>query len=199
MSTPGYPSYSSENSDASTFGDSSSSDSKTRLYHPYQDLNVPFHNLYHLPTSPEFLFQEEALRQRRSWGENIQYYVGSGYLGGAIIGAGKGSIEGLQAAEPGETLKLRVNRVLNASGHAGRKLGNSLGIVGLIFAGLESGIIAMRDNDDSISSVIAGLGTGALYRAASGPRSAAVAGAIGGLAAGAAVAGKHILKRYVPI
>lgn len=50
-----------------------------------------------------------------------------------------------------------------------------------------------------MNSVVAGLGTGALFKAASGPRSAAVAGAIGGLMVGAAVAGKQLVKRYVPI
>ncbi|KAL6345509.1 hypothetical protein AAG906_017232 [Vitis piasezkii] len=137
---------------------STDSNRKTRVYHPYQDLQVPIQNLYNLPTSPEYLFDEESLHQRRSWSENLQYYTGSGYLSGAIIGGAKGSIEGIRAAEAGDTLKLRVNRVLNSGGQTGR-------------------------------SVFAGLGTGALYRAAAGPRSAVIAGAIGGLAAGAAVAG----------
>ncbi|XP_057961517.1 mitochondrial import inner membrane translocase subunit TIM23-1 [Malania oleifera] len=180
-------------------GSSSSSDEKTRLYHPYQDLQIPVKNLYNLPTSPEYLFHEEAAVQRRSWGENLQFYTGSGYLSGAIVGAVKGSVDGLKAAETGDTLKLRINRVLNTGGHTGRRFGNSLGIVGLIFAGLESGIIHMRGSDDVLNSVMAGLGTGALYRAAAGPRSAAIAGAIGGLAAGAAVASKQAIKRYVPL
>ncbi|KAM7511826.1 hypothetical protein LguiB_010701 [Lonicera macranthoides] len=181
--------------------DSSSSEKKpaTRQYHPYQDLQVPIHNLYNLPTSPEYLFHEEANVQRRSWSENLQYYTGSGYLAGAIAGGLKGSVEGIKAAEAGDTLKLRINRVLNSGGHTGRRFGNSLGVLGLIFAGIESGIIHWRGNDDILNSVAAGLGTGALYRAASGPRSAAIAGAIGGLAAGAAVAGKQVMKRYVPI
>ncbi|XP_042503970.1 mitochondrial import inner membrane translocase subunit TIM23-1-like [Macadamia integrifolia] len=181
---------------ASHTGDS---ERKTRLYHPYQDLHVPIQNLYNLPTSPEFLFDEEAAVQRRSWGENLQYYTGSGYLSGAIVGAAKGSIEGIKAAEPGDTMKLRINRVLNSGGQTGRRYGNSLGVVGLIFAGLESGFIHIRDTDDVLNSVLAGLGTGALYKAASGPRSAAVAGALGGMVAGFAVAGKQAFKRYVPI
>ncbi|KAK9167982.1 hypothetical protein Syun_000122 [Stephania yunnanensis] len=182
--------------------DSSSSASpnqKYRQYHPYQDLNVPIHNLYNLPTSPEFLFHEESIAQRRSWGENLVYYTGSAYVTGAILGAAKGTVDGLRAAEPGDSIKLRVNRVLNSGGQTGRRFGNSLGIVGLIFAGLESGVTYVRDSDDFLNSVLAGLGTGAFYKAAAGPRSAAVAGAIGGLAAGAAVAGKQAVKRYVPI
>ena len=169
-------------------------DHKYRKYHPYQDLyNVPAQNLYNLPTSPEFLFQEESLNQRRSWSENLQYYTGTGYLTGAILGGSKGSIEGIRAAEPGETLKLRVNRVLNSGGHMGRRFGNNLGVLGLMFAGIESGLIHWRDTDDLVNTVLAGLSTGAIYRAAKGPRSAAIAGAIGG------IAGKQAVKRYVPI
>ncbi|KAL6335198.1 hypothetical protein AAG906_029426 [Vitis piasezkii] len=100
---------------------------------------------------------------------------------------------------PGDTVKLRINRILNASGHAGRKFGNRAGVIGLMYAGLESGIVAVRDTDDVVNSVVAGLGTGALYRAAAGVRSAAVAGAIGGVVVGAAVTAKQVLKRYVPI
>ncbi|RWR84507.1 mitochondrial import inner membrane translocase subunit TIM23-2-like protein [Cinnamomum micranthum f. kanehirae] len=172
---------------------------RRRLYNPYHDLQIPIQNLYQLPTSPEFLFQEESVAQRRSWGENLTYYTGCGYLSGAIAGAGKGFVDGVRSSEPGDTLKLRVNRVLNASGHTGRRLGNRLGVIGLLYAGLESGIVEIRGSDDIVNSVVAGLGTGALFKAASGPRSAAVAGAIGGLMVGAAVAGKQLVKRYVPI
>ncbi|XAR49915.1 hypothetical protein NMG60_11004098 [Bertholletia excelsa] len=132
-------------------------------------------------------------------GENLTYYTGIGYLSGAAAGAGKGLVDGVIASEPGDTAKLRVNRVLNASGQAARSFGNRAGVIGLMFAGLESGIVAVRDTDDMVNSVLAGLGTGALYKAASGPRSAAVAGAIGGAVAGLAVAAKQLLKRHIPI
>lgn len=170
-----------------------------RQYHPYQQFDVPIQSLYNLPTSPEFLFHEESLNSRRSWGENLQYYTGSGYLSGAVLGAIKGSVEGLRQAEPSDSLKLRVNRVLNSGGQVGRRFGNSLGVLGLIFAGMESGLIYLRDSDDLLNTVAAGLGTGAIYRAAGGLRSAAIAGAIGGITAAAAVAGKQAVKRYVPI
>jgi len=60
-------------------------------------------------------------------------------------------------------------------------------------------MIHARGTNDFVNSAVAGLRTGALYRAAAGPRSAAIAGAIGGIAAAAAVGGKQVLKRYVPI
>lgn len=180
--------------------DSAATDgSGRRLYNPYQDLNIPYKNLYDLPTSPEFLFQEEALVQRRSWGENLTYYTGIGYLSGAVAGAALGLREAAQGAEPGDTAKIRANRVLNSSGAAGRRLGNRFGVIGLLYAGMESGMVAARDGqDDWINSVVAGLGTGALFKAANGPRSAAVAGAVGGVLAGAALAAKQAAKRYAP-
>lgn len=179
--------------------DESNNREGVRLYNPYQDLKVPIQTLYKLPTSPEFLFQEESRVQRRSWGENLTYYTGIGYLAGATAGATRGFVGGVKAYETGDSLKLKINRILNASGHNGRQLGNRAGVIGLMYAGLESGMVAVRDTDDVINSVVAGLGTGALYKAAAGPRSAAVAGAIGGVLVGLAVTGKQALKRYIPI
>ncbi|KAL4281707.1 hypothetical protein GQ457_03G040160 [Hibiscus cannabinus] len=176
-------------------------DPSSGLYNPYQDLNlqVPITNLYKLPTSPEFLFAEESIHQRRSWGENLTFYTGSAYLGGSVSGAGVGLFSALRNFEQGDTLKLKINRILNGAGHTGRSWGNKIGVVGLVYAGMESGLVAVTDRDDIWTSVAAGLTTGAVCRAARGVRSAAVAGAFGGLAAGAVVAGKHALKRYVPI
>uniref|UniRef100_A0A3Q7JWH5 Mitochondrial import inner membrane translocase subunit TIM23 n=1 Tax=Solanum lycopersicum TaxID=4081 RepID=A0A3Q7JWH5_SOLLC len=145
-------------------GDNDGDGQNRRFYNPYQDLQVPIQKLYKLPTSPEFLFKEESLAQRRSWGENLTFYTGIGYLSGSVVGAGKGFIQGVKASEPGDTLKLRINRILNGSGHNGRKFGNRFGVIGLMYAGLESGMVAIRDTDDVINSVVAGLGTGAFYR-----------------------------------
>lgn len=185
--------------DHHTSGSDHEPDPNARLYNPYADLNLPSHTLYKLPTSPEFLFPDEALRQRRSWGENLTFYTGTAYLGGSVTGAGIGLFSAFKTMEPGDTLKLKVNRVLNSSGHSGRSWGNRIGVIGLIYAGMESGMVALTDRDDVWSSVAAGLGTGAVCRAARGVRSAAVAGALGGLAAGAVVAAKQVAKRYVPI
>ncbi|KAM0934640.1 hypothetical protein DsansV1_C31g0218411 [Dioscorea sansibarensis] len=170
-----------------------------KLYNPYHDLQIPRQVMYNLPTSPEILFEEESIRQHRSWGENLTYCTGVGYLAGAIAGGSIGLRDGLRSVEQGDSLKLQINRVLNSSGQTGRRIGNKLGVVGLLYAGMESGLVALRDRDDWMNSVAAGLGTGTLFRAASGPRSAAVAGAIGGLMVGAAVAVKQVFKRYAPI
>jgi mitochondrial import inner membrane translocase subunit TIM23 len=69
-----------------------------------------------------------------------------------------------------------------------------------MYAGMESAMVAVRDRDDWINSVAAGLGTGAIFRAANGPRSAVVAvtGALGGVLAGGATACKQLARRYGP-
>ncbi|KAB1218397.1 Mitochondrial import inner membrane translocase subunit TIM23-1 [Morella rubra] len=172
-----------------------------RLYDPYQGLQVPIpaRNIYQLPTSPQYLFDEEARRSRRGWSDNITFLTGCGYLAGAVGGGAYGLVSGVRSFEQGDTTKLRVNRVLNSSGHTGRAWGNRLGVIGLIYAGMESGIVSIRDTDDVWNSVAAGLGTGAVYRAARGVRSAAVAGAIGGVLVGVAVTAKQVIKRHVLI
>ncbi|VVA91662.1 unnamed protein product [Arabis nemorensis] len=182
-------------------GSDPESDKNHRLYNPYQNHELPIsaQYLYKLPTSPEFLFTEESLKQRRSWGENLTFYTGTGYLGGSVAGATAGVFKGIKSFEYGDTFKLKINRILNSSGQTGRAWGNRIGIVGLIYAGIESGVVSYTDRDDVWTSVISGLGTGAVFRAARGVRSAAVAGALGGMAAGAVVAGKHVFKRYVHI
>jgi hypothetical protein len=94
----------------------------------------------------------------------------------------------------------RGNHVLNACGSNGRRLGNRLGVIRLMYAGMESAMVAVRDRDDWINSVAAGLGTGAVFRAANGPRSAmvAVTGALGGVLTGGATACKQLTRRYGP-
>eukprot|EP00850_Spirogloea_muscicola_P022994 SM000322S12511 [mRNA] locus=s322:21338:22615:- [translate_table: standard] len=179
-------------------------DGPRRLYNPYADLYgsmdpKSLQNAYALPSAPEFVFHEEAAVQRRNWSDNLTYYTGSGYLLGATGGGLRGALEGVRSREEGDTLKLRVNRVLNASGHRGRVAGNTLGVLGLLYAGMESATGHFRGTDDYANSFIAGLGTGALYKAAAGPRTAAIAGAVGGVAAAALTASRHLAKRYVPL
>ncbi|CAI5525224.1 unnamed protein product [Closterium sp. Naga37s-1] len=172
------------------------------LYNPYADLypNLDarsIQGIYRLPDAPEFLFTEEAAVQRRSFGDNLTFFTGCGYLGGALFGGIRGTAEGFRSWEAGDSAKLRANRVLNAAGSRGRSAGNALGIVGLLYSGIEGAAYHYRGGvDDPWNAVVAGLGTGALYKAAAGPRTAAIAGAVGGIAAAALTASRHVVKRY---
>jgi import inner membrane translocase subunit TIM23 len=173
----------------------------SRMYSPYAGLAGQFdpsisRALMELPDAPEFVFSEEALVHRRTWSENLTYVTGVAYLAGALAGGAYGATQGLRQPLPpgaGESNKLRVNRVLNAGGKAGRTLGNSAGVAGLLFSSLDSFAGHMRETHDSWNTIIAGAGTGALYKAPAGPRAAAGwggAGAllgVGGVVANAAV------------
>ncbi|KAL1308385.1 hypothetical protein HN51_050331 [Arachis hypogaea] len=182
---------------ANSLNNNDKSSQNTRFYHPYQDFNVP--RLYNLPTSPENLFPELENRTNRCWDENLVFYTGMAYLTGAVGGGVTGTLEGLRAAEKGDSFKIGVNRVLNSGGQSARRIGNSLGMVGLIFSTTESAMHYFTDKDDMVNNTIAGLATGILYKAAVGPRSAAIAGVFGGIVAAAIVAGKQTLRRYGPI
>ncbi|XP_010327341.1 mitochondrial import inner membrane translocase subunit TIM23-1-like [Solanum lycopersicum] len=127
-------------------------------------------------------------------GENLTYYTGISYLSGAIFSVGKGFIEGVKASKPCDTMKLKINRILNVSGYTGRKFGNRASVIELLYAGVGSGMVAIRDTYDVINSVVAGLGTSMFYRETSGLRSTAVAGVIGVVVVGLGVTGKQAIK-----
>ena len=180
-----------------------------RLYNPYEGLHASLDpkvlGSIRLPTAPEHLFSEEATRHKRSWGENLSYYTGLGYLGGTVAGGVYGGIESSRSKAPQASLdtttKLRLNRLINATMHRGRMFGNTFGILGLFYAGFESFVQSKLDHTvpDDVSSVLAGVATGAAYRMAAGPKSVAVGSAMGGAAALLLVLTKKAMKSGSPM
>ncbi|DBB16264.1 hypothetical protein WJX82_009729 [Trebouxia sp. C0006] len=174
------------------------------FYNPYEGLSAAIDNraargVYKLPQQPEFLFSEEATVHRRGWGENLTYYTGTGYLSGALLGGSQGLVAATKVRpEIGpDTARLKVNRLLNMTGTRGRTAGNALGVLGLLFAGMESGLGYLNDGSvpDAAATVAAGFGTGSLFRSSRGPRAAAVAGAVGALAASGLVLARETLSK----
>lgn len=165
--------------------------SNERLYDPYDGLSSAIGTKKHaftLPERVEFVFEEEAAVRRRGWTENLQFYTGLGYIGGASTGVVAGAYKflGNFSEISKEPLKLKTNRLLNSAGALARPLGNSCGILGLFFAGSESYLANQLDNrvPDSVVSMLAGALSGAVYRSPRGPRQAAVAAGLGLIAGG---------------
>ncbi|CAN0881458.1 Mitochondrial import inner membrane translocase subunit TIM23-2, partial [Linum grandiflorum] len=93
---------------------------------------------------------------------NRTFYTGTAYLAASVGRRAVGLFSAVKSFEPNDTLKLKVNRVLNSSGHLGRVRGNQIGIGGLIYAMAPNGIVAATNRDDVCKSVAAGLGTGSV-------------------------------------
>ncbi|OLL26634.1 Mitochondrial import inner membrane translocase subunit tim23 [Neolecta irregularis DAH-3] len=115
----------------------------------------------------------------RGWGDDLCYGTGTTYLCALSAGATWGALEALRtkkhaAASP----KLRLNAILNAVTRRGPFLGNSAGVVALVYNGINSGIGNVRGRHDNYNSVAAGALAGALFKSTAGIRQAAVAGAI---------------------
>lgn len=194
-------------SPTSDFSSPSFSDEESRFYNPYAGIQAALDKRdvkqgFKLPSSPEFLFSEESVVQRRSWSENLTYYTGAGYLTGAFAGGGVGAYKVLGPGSLGDATKsmagaassqgnlsqrMRVNKVLNSSGKLGRSAGNALGVLGLLFSSSESFYLYLNDRvlPEDLMTVAAGATTGAIFRSVRGPRQALAAGAVGGVFASA--------------
>lgn len=86
--------------------------------------------------------------------------------------------------------KILINRVVNGVAHQGKNFGNTLGVLGFLFAssqGLSRWIIGERFSNipDEVLTLGAGCATGVVYRMHAGPRAAGVSAGLGFVAAGA--------------
>jgi hypothetical protein len=102
------------------------------MYNPYaglQHTHPRANRSFRVAQQPEFVFQEEAAVRRRGFGENLGFYTGTGYLGGAVAGGAVGLaqatvLQPLAAVPPlQQTRRLMLNRLLNSAGQTGRLVG----------------------------------------------------------------------------
>ena len=92
-------------------------------------------------------------------------------------------IEGLNRSPADAPPKLRLNSVLNSVTRRGPFLGNSAGVIAMVYNGINSGIGHLRGRHDSANSVIAGALSGMLFKSTRGVKPMLISG---GLVAGAA-------------
>lgn len=94
-----------------------------------------------------------------------------------------GAAEGFNKLPPGSPPKLRLNSVLNSVTRRGPFLGNSAGVIALVYNGINSSIGYVRGRHDAANSVVAGALSGMLFKSTRGLRPMMISG---GLVAGAA-------------
>ncbi|KAI9723326.1 MAG: hypothetical protein M1812_001209 [Candelaria pacifica] len=121
----------------------------------------------------------------RGFSDDLCYGTGVTYLSALTIGGVWGLAEGLNRSPPSAPPKLKLNSVLNAVTRRGPFLGNSAGVLALVYNGINSSIGSYRGKHDSANSVVAGALSGMLFKSTRGIRPMMISGGLVASAAGA--------------
>jgi import inner membrane translocase subunit TIM23 len=114
----------------------------------------------------------------RGWSDDLCYGTGVSYLSALTIGGAWGLAEGLQKNPASMAPRLRVNGVLNAITRRGPFLGNSAGVIAMVYNGMNSIIGHYRGKHEMSNSVVAGALSGALFKSTRGTRQMAISSGI---------------------
>ncbi|KAF1948473.1 mitochondrial import inner membrane translocase subunit tim23 [Byssothecium circinans] len=128
----------------------------------------------------------------RGWSDDLCYGTGISYLSALAVGGAWGLAEGLQKNPATMPPRLRLNGVLNAVTRRGPFLGNSAGVVAMVYNGINSTIGHYRGKHDMTNSVLAGAASGAIFKSTRGVRPMMISSGIV-----ASVAGSWALFRKV--
>lgn len=128
----------------------------------------------------------------RGWSDDLCYGTGVTYLTALSIGGAWGLAEGLNRLPSTAPPKLRLNSALNAVTRRGPFLGNSAGVVAMMYNGINSTIGYYRGKHDAFNSVAAGGISGMIFKATRGVRPMMISGGIV-----ASVAGSWAVSGFV--
>ena len=120
----------------------------------------------------------------RGWSDDLCYGTGVTYLTALTMGGAWGLQEGLRRSH-NQPPKLRLNSVLNAVTRRGPFLGNSAGVIAMVYNGFNSFIGHMRGKHDSANSIVAGALSGMIFKSTRGIRPMMISGGIVATVAGA--------------
>lgn len=93
-------------------------------------------------------------------------------------------VEGLRRSPATAPPKLRLNSVLNSMTRRGPFLGNSAGVIAMVYNGINSTIGYYRGRHDSVNSIVAGALSGMLFKSTKGVRPMMISGGLVASAAG---------------
>ncbi|MCJ1478169.1 Mitochondrial import inner membrane translocase subunit tim23 [Lambiella insularis] len=129
----------------------------------------------------------------RGWSDDLCYGTGVTYITALTLGGAWGLTEGLNRSPSNAPPKLRLNSVLNSVTRRGPFMGNSAGVLALVYNLVNSTIGHYRGRHDGVNSVVAGALSGMLYKSTRGLRPMLISGGLVASAAGAwAVARKAL-------
>ncbi|KAF5184283.1 Mitochondrial import inner membrane translocase subunit tim23-3 [Thalictrum thalictroides] len=162
-------------------------------YYILTNLHDPFKKI--TCSSPK----QKQTEELKSWLIHLFLLPGTGYLTGTIVGFTKGSIQGVKKPNifVPDTRKILVNRVFNTGIETGKRYGGTLGVLGIMYTSIEAGVVYFTKRAypyDPINTVVAGFGTGVLYKGFSWPRPKGAVSYAGLVGAFIAVTGKQLLK-----
>ena len=121
----------------------------------------------------------------RGWSDDLCYGTGVTYLSALTIGGAWGLVEGLNKTPASAPPKLRLNSALNAITRRGPFLGNSAGVIALVYNGVNSTIGYYRGKHDATNSILAGGLSGMLFKSTRGLRPMMISGGLVATVAGA--------------
>jgi len=120
----------------------------------------------------------------RGWSDDLCYGTGTTYLAGLTAGGVWGLAEGLNRVPANSPPKLRLNAALNAITRRGPFLGNSAGVLAMVYNGLNSTLGYYRGQHDSLNSITAGFLSGAIFKSTRGPQQMLISGGLVATVAG---------------
>lgn len=182
-SSPFIPS--SEIPDATSFLGSVSLPDASKL-HPLAGLNQQTLDYLSLDDSTlSDLPGAKSILPSRGWSDDLCYGTGVTYLSALTIGGTWGLIEGLNRTPASAPPKLRLNSVLNSITRRGPFLGNSAGVVAMVYNGVNSTIGYYRGKHDAANGIVAGGLSGMLFKSTRGVKPMVISGGIVASVAGA--------------
>lgn len=120
----------------------------------------------------------------RGWSDDLCYGTGVTYLSALTLGGTWGMVEGLRRSPATAPPKLKLNSVLNSMTRRGPFLGNSAGVIAMVYNGINSTIGYYRGRHDSVNSIVAGALSGMLFKSTKGVRPMMISGGLVASAAG---------------
>ena len=119
----------------------------------------------------------QSVLPSRGFTDDLCYGTGVTYLTALSLGGAWGLQEGLRRSA-GQPPKLRLNSVLNAVTRRGPFLGNSAGVVAIVYNCFNSYIGYVRGKHDAANTIVAGALSGMLFKSTRGLRPMMISGAV---------------------